>query len=94
MLPGIQGVLIMTPVALVGLLIVLATLWMVVHLVLQNTEREPLSRRERLELNHLRALVDDLKETAWDHRELDSALATIIIDKIRSHERRGRELGP
>jgi len=50
--------------------------------------------RERVELERLRNLVDDLKETAWDHRELDSALATIIIDKIRLHERRGRELGP
>ena len=67
---------------------------MVVHLVLQNTDREPLNQRERIELNRLRALVDDLKETAWDHRELDSALATIMIDKIRTHERRGRELGP
>ncbi|HET9861513.1 MAG TPA: hypothetical protein VFQ19_17190 [Nocardioidaceae bacterium] len=84
----------MSPVALVGLLVVLATLWMVVHLVLQNTDREPLNQRERIELNRLRALVDDLKETAWDHRELDSALATIMIDKIRTHERRGRELGP
>lgn len=84
----------MSPVALVGLLVVLATLWMVVHLVLQNTDREPLNQRERIELNRLRALVDDLKETAWDHRELDSALATIMIDKIRTHERRGREFGP
>ncbi len=84
----------MSPVALVGLLVVLATLWMVVHLVLQNTDREPRNQRERIELNRLRALVDDLKETAWDHRELDSALATIMIDKIRTHERRSRELGP
>ena len=84
----------MSPVALVGVLVVLATHWFVVHLVLQNTDREPLNQRERIELNRLRALVDDLKETAWDHRELDSALATIMIDKIRTHERRGRELGP
>jgi hypothetical protein len=28
--------------------------------------------------------------TAWDHRELDSPLATIVIDKIRSYERRRR----
>ena len=50
--------------------------------------------RERDELDRLRMLVDDLKQTAWDHRELDSALSTIVIDKIRAHERRGRpELG-
>jgi len=67
----------------------------VVHLVNQSIGAQPsLDRRERVELDRLRALVDDLKETAWDHRELDSALATIMIDKIRAHERRGRELGP
>ena len=44
-------------------------------------------------LDALRALVDDLKETAWDHRELDSPLSTIVIDKIRTYERHRRELG-
>ncbi len=84
----------MTPLTLIGLLIILAVFWLVIHLVIQSTDPEPLSRRERAELNSLKSLVDDLKETAWDHRELDSPLATIIIDKIRTHERRGRELGP
>lgn len=83
----------MTPLALVGLLLVGAMVWLVVHLVSQSTEVRPLDRRERAELDALRLLVDDLKETAWDHRELDSALATIVIDKIRTYERRGRELG-
>jgi len=46
----------------------------------------------RQENHALRALVADLKDLAWDHRELDSALATIVIDEIRAHER--RELGP
>jgi hypothetical protein len=46
----------------------------------------------RREIRALRALVADLKELAWDHRELDSALATIVIDEIRAHER--RELDP
>jgi hypothetical protein len=85
----------MTPVTLVALAIVGAMVWLVVYLVNQSSGvQQKLDRRERLELDRLRALVDDLKETAWDHRELDSALATIMIDKIRSHERRGRELGP
>ena len=83
----------MTPLALVGLLVVGAMVWLVVHLVGRSTEVRPLDRRERAELDALRLLVDDLKETAWDHRELDSALATIVIDKIRTYERRGRELG-
>jgi hypothetical protein len=82
-------------VTLAALAIVGAMVWLVVYLVNQSA-RVPasLDRRERVELDRLRALVDDLKETAWDHRELDSALATIMIDKIRAHERRGRELGP
>ena len=65
--------------------------WLVVRLVNQAAPSSSLDRREREELTGLRDLVDDLKETAWDHRELDSPLATIIIDKIRSYERRGRE---
>jgi hypothetical protein len=82
-------------VTLAALAIVGAMVWLVVHLVNQSIGAQPsLDRRERVELDRLRALVDDLKETAWDHRELDSALATIMIDKIRAHERRGRELGP
>ncbi len=83
----------MTPLAFLGLLLVGAMVWLVVHLVNQSTEVRPLDRRERVELDALRLLVDDLKETAWDHRELDSPLATIVIDKIRTYERRGRELG-
>ena len=82
-----------TPGAFVGLLIVLAMCWLVVHLVSQNTAPNGLSHRERAELDSLRSLLDDVKETAWDHRELDSPLATIIIDKIRTHERRNRDRG-
>ena len=85
----------MGPMMLVALAIVGAMIWLVVYLVNQSAGvQQRVEGRERVELERLRDLVDDLKETAWDHRELDSALATIIIDKIRSHERRGRELGP
>lgn len=45
----------------------------------------------RREITALRALVGRLKDTAWDERELDPALATIIIDEIREHEK--KELG-
>lgn len=69
-------------------------LWLVFRLLSQPSDQGVLSQRERIELNQLRSLVDDVKETAWDHRELDSPLATIIIDQIRAHERRNRELGP
>jgi len=77
-----------------GLLIVGVLVWMVVHLVASSTApQQTLDRRERAELEALRALVDDLKETAWQHRELDSALSVVVIDTIREHERRRRELG-
>jgi hypothetical protein len=72
-----------TPTGLVGLLVVLGLCWVVFHLVTQAGTPAALDRRERAELEDLRALVDDLKETAWDHRELDSPLSTIVIDKIR-----------
>lgn len=45
----------------------------------------------RAEVVGLRRLVADLKELAWQHRELDSALSTIIIDEIRTHERKELE---
>lgn len=80
--------------ALIGILVLLAFLGTMVYLSAHSPDVHRLSQRERSELESLRGLVDDLKETAWDHRELDSPLATIIIDKIRAHERRGRELGP
>jgi len=79
---------------LFGLLVVCALVGLVVHLVVTSAApRQTLDRRERGELDALRSLVDDLKETAWEHRELDSALSVIMIDKIRAHERRRRELG-
>jgi uncharacterized membrane protein len=45
-------------------------------------------RRDNLAL---RALFARVKDLAWDHRELDPALSTIVIDEIRTYER--RELG-
>ena len=47
---------------------------------------------DRAELAGLRELVADLKDIAYDHRELDSALSTILIDRIRTYERQQREL--
>jgi hypothetical protein len=83
----------LTPTGLIGLLLVLGLSWVVFHLVTRVGTTSALDRRERAELDALRGLVDDLKETAWDHRELDSPLSTIIIDKIRTYERHRRELG-
>ena len=67
----------MNPMTLVALVIVGAMVWLVVYLVNQSAGvQQKVDGRERVELERLRNLVDDLKETAWDHRELDSALAT------------------
>jgi hypothetical protein len=75
--------------AVIGVLVLLVVLWATVYIVGLMSTPKPLDIRDRRELEGLRILVDDLKQTAWDHRELDSALATIVIDKIRAHERRG-----
>ena len=84
----------MGPVGLLGIVLVLGMCWLVVRLVTMSSTGQVIDRRERAELDSLRTLVDDLKETAWEHRDLDSPLSTIIIDKIRSYERHRRELGP
>ena len=51
-----------------------------------------LAQEQREELARLSALVDDLRELAWDHREIDPDLSTIILDRIRSSERGPHEL--
>lgn len=78
---------------LLEILLVLGFLGLMIYLFSAGAASRALNQRERDELNGLRALVDELKETAWDHRELDSALSLIMIDKIREYERRNRELG-
>ena len=45
----------------------------------------------RREVLGLRALVGRLKDIAWDHRELDSTLATIVVDEIRTYEKKELE---
>lgn len=46
----------------------------------------------RHEIIGLRSLVARIKDLAWDNRELDPPLATIIIDEIRTYEK--KELEP
>lgn len=45
------------------------------------------ARALEAENRRLRATLEDVKELAWSHRELDSPLSTIIIDSIRSAQR-------
>lgn len=47
--------------------------------------------RLRLRLVESEAMVAKLKDLAWDHRELDPNLATILIDEIRTYEKRELE---
>ena len=75
---------------LLGIVLVLGLLAVIMYAFSAGSTSRALSQQERDELYRLRDLVDDLKETAWEHRELDSPLSTIIIDKIRRSERRGR----
>lgn len=64
--------------------------WVVVTVNAQGR----LSVEERAELARLRNLVEDLKELAWDHREIDPDLSTIVLHTIRSSERgEGNQLG-
>ncbi|WP_020578784.1 hypothetical protein [Actinopolymorpha alba] len=44
--------------------------------------------RLRREKAALRDLVARLKDLAWDQRELDPHLSTIIIDEIRTYEKK------
>ncbi|MEQ4209228.1 hypothetical protein ABN028_32855 [Actinopolymorpha sp. B17G11] len=46
------------------------------------------AERLRRENAALRGLVDRLKDIAWDQRELDPNLSTIIIDEIRTYEKK------
>lgn len=66
----------------------------VAALLQRSATPSQLSQADRAELIRLRRLVDDLKELAWDHREIDPDLSTIVIDTIRNSDRGGgNELG-
>ncbi len=64
----------------------------VVLVAMLSSRSDSGAARERAELVALRELVADLKDIAYDHRELDSSLATILVDRIRTYERGRREL--
>jgi hypothetical protein len=78
---------------LLGIVVVVGLLAVIIYAFSAGTASRTLNQQERAELNRLRDLVDDLRETAWEHRELDSALSTIILDEIRRSEGRGRGTG-
>jgi uncharacterized protein HemX len=70
--------------ALLLLVVLLAGLALLGSVQGQQTR---LAASERAELRRLKELVEELKEIAWDHREIDPDLATIVIDTIRASDR-------
>lgn len=85
---GVWLLLALVAVVVVVLLVVMATSRSDSHAMRDQVELGA----ARQELADLRILVDDLRELAYEHRELDSALSTLLVDRIRTYERRNREL--
>jgi hypothetical protein len=48
------------------------------------------ARTAEAEVRRLELLLDDVKEVAWSNRDIAPELATIVIDTIRTAERRHR----
>jgi hypothetical protein len=51
---------------------------------------EERARAAEAEVRRLENLLDEVKEVAWSHRDIAPEIATIIIDTIRTAERRHR----
>jgi hypothetical protein len=86
----------MTPIVLLVLLVVAAVAGVAGYALGRTASAQAAVDAEtveavRREVLGLRTLVARLKDTAWDHRELDSALATIIVDEIRAYEKKELE---
>ncbi len=84
----------MSGIALLFVVLAVMVVVVVIGLVLlmASSRSDSSVASERAELVRLRELVADLKDIAYDHKELDSSLSTILIDRIRSYERNQREL--
>lgn len=59
--------------------------------VVSRTDQPRRSRQDVKKIEALEGLVDRIREIAYDHRDLDSALASIITDEIRNYERTKRK---
>ena len=81
MVAALEGLLIVAVVGLGGfvLLNVFRT-WASVLPAMRSVTSGP-AEREAL------ALVDHLREIAWDHRDINPELSTVILDEIRRWER-------
>lgn len=85
----------MTPMVLLGVLVLVLAAGAGYAIGRSTAVRQDLDAATvdavRREVLALRALVARLKDLAWDQRELDSTLSTIVIDEIRTYEK--KELG-
>ena len=66
---------------------VVALLALVVIAFFRSQAREEVLTA-RAETARLQAVLDDVKNVAWDNRELAPDLSTIVIDTIRTGEER------
>jgi hypothetical protein len=48
------------------------------------------ARAAEARANKLEALLDEVKDVAWTHRDIAPELSTIIIDTIRTREQEAR----
>lgn len=80
---------------IIGLVLIALAVWFASSVISSGgsrAKRELADTKARLTAHQ--DLLAKIRETAWDNRDLDSALATIILDDIRSWERKtqGREV--
>ena len=74
----------MSAAAVVAAVVVVIAIAVV--LFLRSLAREQV-RSAQAETKRVQAVLDDVKDVAWSHRELSPDLSTIIIDTIRTSER-------
>lgn len=68
---------------------VFAVTFLVIWVINKRSENQQrLSITERSELRSARKTIDSIDSLAFEHRELDSMLAPMVIDEIRKHKRR------
>jgi predicted negative regulator of RcsB-dependent stress response len=70
-----------------AIIIVFAVLAIALVAFFRSMAREQV-RNAQAEARRLQAVLDDVKEVAWSNRDVAPDLSTIVIDTIRSAERK------
>lgn len=73
---------------IVGVLMVVGVVFLVVQFFRSLAEER--ARTAEAEARRLQLLLDEVKEVAWEHRDIAPELSTIIIDTIRTDENQHR----